>query len=320
MKVFKIFAFSSLVLVIFACKKSELIIEKPVSTTNQTYKCEPLLHQEYIGGLDYIVNDETYHVCPEINPNNPNEVAYTNIAGPYPDQQLMIFNLVTNQKRILVDEAINAYFSWSRKDWILFQRSADLNIYKVKSNGDSLTQVTFDGQWFHAEWNYEGTKFIAFNKSASFPKTFVLDENGVVVDTLSNWTHKMGDWSHPDYYVGIDHYKLVIMNPETEEIIKFIPTPISLTPFIGVGWIGPTKIFYSVSNNVYTYDLNTNQSTLLKGVCYKSFSTATHSSDYSKLIFGTYEESLLDVDHILHDAKLIYMNADGTNEEEIIIP
>lgn len=318
MGIIKCFGYLSIVLVLFGCKKSVLVESEPVIA--ESNKCPSLIQSEYIGGLEYIINDETYHICPEINPNNSNEVAFTNIAGPYPDQQLMIFNLATNQKRILVNEAINPYFSWSKKDWILFQRTADFNLYKIKSNGDSLTQLTFDGQWFHAEWNYDGTKFIAFNKSASFPSTFLVDDNGVVLDTLVNWTHKMGDWNHPDYYVGVDHYKLVIMNPETEEIIKFIPTPISLTPFTGVGWISSTKIFYSVGINMYTYELTTNKSTYIKGTCYKSFSTVTHSADYSRLIFGTYEHSLIAEKEVLEDAKLIYMNLDGTDEVEIIIP
>ncbi len=65
---------------------------------------------------------------------------------------------------------------WSPKgDWILFERSAQ--IYKVKTNGDSLTRLTFSGENFYPNWSPDGSK-IVYDRTDSLFGIWVMNADG----------------------------------------------------------------------------------------------------------------------------------------------
>jgi hypothetical protein len=82
---------------------------------------------------------------------------------------------------------------WGVNDWLLFSRMQ--NLFKVKTNGDSLTQITFNGVGWHSNWNPAGTHYTYVTSS---PETglmsVIADQNDVLVDTLSVSLTSSIDW------------------------------------------------------------------------------------------------------------------------------
>lgn len=310
-----------LLAVFISCRKDKITVLQPEELMEgESCSCEPLNDNEYISGLDYLVYDETYYLSPQINPNNANEIAFTDGQEEDSEIKIMIYNKETNEKRILVNEPTSNFFSWGKKDWIIYQRSADFNLYKIKSNGDSLTQLTFDGQWFHPRWNYSGDRFMVYKKDELFEATYMMDENAQVVDTMIGWKHTNGDWSHPDLYVGIRADRLVIIDPATDQVIKEMMAPFSNKEFKGVGWISLDRIFFSVGQTFFTYTISTDKVEQVYCKCHQYIRSVSHTSDFSSLVFNKVEFSALNEDDILVDSKLIWMQANGLGEYELKIP
>ena len=106
-----------------------------------------------------ILENNSYYPC--INPLNPNEfvyiLSYTGRCGLYK------YDIIRKNTTLIIKFVPNNYTAfpstyarWSRKGWLIF---TDLysNVYKIKDNGDSLTQLTFTSSDFKPEWNYDGS-------------------------------------------------------------------------------------------------------------------------------------------------------------------
>ena len=90
-----------------------------------------------------------------------NSMVYRHIPVSAADSfGLYIFDTVTSMARYLGAAGLLAdYPDWSPQgDWIVFESSGQ--IYKIKTNGDSLTQLTFSGENFFPEWSPDGSKIV----------------------------------------------------------------------------------------------------------------------------------------------------------------
>lgn len=98
------------------------------------------------------------------------------------------YNLKTGER---IDVPFGVYrtsgIRWSRKDWLLFTAQTGpqhWDAYKMKSNGDSLTRLTFSGNAHHPDWNLEGDKFLCYMGLTGYD--IIFDEHGTILDTISN--------------------------------------------------------------------------------------------------------------------------------------
>lgn len=90
-----------------------------------------------------------------------NFLAYRHIPVSDSDTYgLHILDTVTKSVQYLSELGILAEDpDWSpERDWIVFESSGQ--IFKIKANGDSLTQLTFSGENFFPEWSPEGSKIV----------------------------------------------------------------------------------------------------------------------------------------------------------------
>lgn len=118
-----------------------------------------------------------WHLC--VNPKNPYEIAYLrreNGVQADDDMDLYKYNFCSGKSTLITNHV--AYSpDWSIKDWIIYT-GTDRNLWKIKSNGDSLTQLTFTGSFQNnAQWNPSGNKYI-WNGSQ------IANENGNLLKTL----------------------------------------------------------------------------------------------------------------------------------------
>lgn len=99
-------------------------------------------------------------------------LVFAHILASTPDSSgIYIMDTGGVSKRFVLWVPVANSTRWSPKgDWIVFHSSAQ--IYKIKTNGDSLTQLTFSGRNFFPNWSPNGSK-IAYWKSTP------VDSNGV---------------------------------------------------------------------------------------------------------------------------------------------
>jgi Tol biopolymer transport system component len=85
-------------------------------------------------------------------------------------------------------------------------------IYKIKANGDSLTQLTFEGRNFFPHWSPDGKK-IAYDSNYLDARganvIWIMDANGENKKDIS--IHGVGEWRMPDW--SPDGAKLVYSGP-----------------------------------------------------------------------------------------------------------
>ncbi|MEX1191079.1 MAG: hypothetical protein WEA99_03835 [Brumimicrobium sp.] len=133
-----------------------------------------------IVGPEYLCLEEYTYTDPILNPNNSFEFAFirTNPNEMNWNDELCVYNFCTNEMNILTDQ-VGYDIDWGAKDWILFT-GKDLQLYKIKSNGDSLIQLTDTGTWNDkAKWNPDGTKYLYLDANANTYK--ICDEENTIL-------------------------------------------------------------------------------------------------------------------------------------------
>ncbi len=88
---------------------------------------------------------------------------------------------------------------WSPdSQWLAFVSGAQ--IYKIKVNGDSLTQLTFEGRNFFPHWSPDGKK-IAYDSNYLDARganvIWIMDSTGKNKNDISS--HGVGEWRMPDW-------------------------------------------------------------------------------------------------------------------------
>lgn len=114
-----------------------------------------------------------------INPNNDYEICYLKIGNDkmqsFYDCDLYKFDFCTGKNTLLINHV--SFVDWSKKDWIIFRKNTN-EMWKVKSNGDSLIQLSKQGISQHKVlWSPDGTKYI-YNVNK------IADENGKLILNL----------------------------------------------------------------------------------------------------------------------------------------
>jgi len=191
------------------------------------------------GECEFIECEEIYssdipfdYYYPCFNPKNAEQLAYcrdrtTDIKLGY---ELWVIDFCNGEQKMLADNVFYG-LDWSVKDWLIYT-GTDQNIWKIKSNGDSLTQLTFVGDYNrYPKWSPKGDR-LAFQRQTgnNLSILIIVDEDGVVLDTIEQLT-SVGQWSWIDenricYMIAVPNTSPTIeqmnyYNLETKEI-KFL--------------------------------------------------------------------------------------------------
>lgn len=193
------------------------------SSIVQCSDCNQDCQEVYSSAIPY---DYEY---PCFNPNNPEQLAYyrfDNTEWTSYSSELWVADFCAGEKTMLAENVLYG-LDWSVKDWLIYT-AADQNIWKIKSNGDSLTQLTFVGDYNrHPKWSPDGSKIVFQRQTGSVGTFIILNEDGVPIDTIEQLT-SIGQWSwidndHICYFVaessgGITTQKMNVYNIQTQEI------------------------------------------------------------------------------------------------------
>lgn len=181
---------------------------------------------------------------PCFNPNNAEQLAYFRYDNTSFNitSEIWVADFCSGTKKMI---ASNGFYGldWGINDWLVYT-SDDQNIWKIKSNGDSLTQLTFAGSYNRfPKWNPSGTKIALQHQSNSLSIFVITDENGIPLDTIEQLTSS-GQWS----WIDEDRICYMVAEPNT------IPTVIHMNLY---------NIITGENKNLYTYVME-NLSSLMK--------------------------------------------------------
>ncbi len=256
---------------------------------------------------------------PRFNPNNPDELIFR-FQEHSTDTifQLVKYNLVT-QERETIFEGFLAIPKWSRKDWILFHQN-DFNLYKIKSNGDSLTQLTFSENCQGAEWNKEGDKFIY--QSIGLNDFIICDEVGNPLDTIDG-VSLYPSWQHDSLLANVSTGVIFIQNPNSEELDFKIIHEVGTGGTTIVHWLDSDNIIWASNDGIFKTNIITEETILLIESCdAKVYKYPTVSNISNKIVFQRTDKELIEteVNKGIATSRIFMMDFDGTNIEEILLP
>lgn len=303
------------VLVLFSCKKDKV----PVNVL-ETEQCDCIPIPENSGPtFGYTeVPDSTYYLWPEYNPFNDNEILYLDASYPINQRKLFKFNLLTKQKVLIYEGAIIGKSSWAKNDWIVLTLN-DHQIWKIKSNGDSLTKLTNNGNWFHPEMNKNRDRFICYKGNAEPQFSAIYDLNGTILDTFSCYAAQ-GSWDHSTYYANIVTDKISIINPFSNNVVKVITSSTADLPYLDFFWISDAEGIFTNENGIFRININSLNSSKLKCSCdSKRYESGSMNLSNTKMLFNKFVYTKIDNSTLGVDGQLVLLNLDGS-DEEVVIP
>lgn len=281
---------------------------------------------------DAIPFDYTY---PCFKPSDPEQLAYfrydnVNFAL---GAEIWVVDFCNGTKKMIAN---NGFYSldWSIKDWLIYT-GTDQNIWKIKSNGDSLTQLTTIGDYNRdAKWNLDGTQFVFQRQIGSEGNFYIANENGIIVDTIEELAAS-GSWSWIDSnricymvaQVGASPPRSLMKyyNIETQQIKDLHGLSLAGTLDSAVRATAPlikeNSIIWCGRGLIGKTDLNTGDFTILK--------KRLNNEYYKNMAIRPGSNEILINKNILNNVGWCYfdsevefyiINSDGTNPRKIILP
>lgn len=261
------------------------------------------------------------------NPNNAAEIVFTTGDSIITSgNNLYTLNLNTGQKIYLAN---NVWFQpkWSVKNWIVFNRVGS-QIWKIKSNGDSLTQLTFMNENYDPEWSPDGEKLVFRQVIGSMYYIMITTANGVKLDSITNAYYGDGAWSPNNTKIA------TVFNASTGHNIGLIDlqskainaltsyseqSSTAKTIILNMAWsIDSQFIFWCSGYGLYKTNVNTGTTTQLKYGCdMKSYIFPSISPDGQKIIVVRTDQKLLNQNTIYGENNLYMMDINGENETKI---
>lgn len=212
--------------------------------------------------------------------------------------------------------------SWSLTDWIIFNQTL-YNIWKIKSDGSGLIQLTSLGENFSPVWKPDGQFFLYYTTTGGF-FPIIADENGTPVDTI-NINATMYSWSTNDVILHSTNYQSIAVMA-LYNIGDHTLTPLTEIPYYGVvEWLPDNINFIARRDSdgtLWKINTQTGETTLIKEPCgdkylYGSFSV---SPDGTKLLMERIDAIMVDSFHYKINNDIVLMNIDGSNEQIIELP
>jgi len=329
------------IVLVMACRKDPIIQLPPIC--NDTILQIP---QNCLGGdynqystdsydfiLDWMISplptgpffeypDPYRYDAPAFNPNNPYEIAYLRIHN---DQQfvgdLCTFSFCTGEFKIIADNFLDN-LDWGSNGWLIYT-AMDYHIYKIKPNGDSLTQLSNLGGYNRAgKWNPSGTLYWNYRDDGIHVK----NKNGEEFHILSTIPFSPEGWVNDSTFVGWrdnNFYSISIPDEELTLLNNNWTCATCPTIFDRINM----DCFVTNSSNVLKYDLDGSNAvdTIMSNYPSYYFTNGDISNTSmvnGKLILTLVRQDWLSKPDAIINARrhLLLMNTDASDKRLIELP
>ncbi|MEZ4849165.1 MAG: hypothetical protein R3B93_11220 [Bacteroidia bacterium] len=307
--------FLGFICLIISCKKLGITPDPQCDFPVEVWYLNPKIEQS---GFQYM--------APHFNPNNSQEFVFFKYDFGQKKGGLYKYNLITKEESHIVDAGVIPMARWSVKDWIAFTNS-DRQIWKIKSNGDSLTQLTNFGENFYPDWNSEGTQLIIKRTDQSpIDNWIILTENGQKIMELdstlgtSNWHSWSPDGRILSYLFGPSLVYTYI------DSIKPIIIP-NITPsgggIIRHSWENNSEsIIWSGNNGIFRTNIFSHETEQITHACDEIiYMYISISPDGKTLLLDRNDREYITSDALTYETKeqrsIYIMDIDGQNERKL---
>jgi len=261
--------------------------------------------------------------APYFNPNNKDEIIYRlesyTESGGFISSHLWKINLIAKENELLIDD-VRYNPKWGISDWLLFNRR-DNQVWKMKSNGDNPTQLTFGETHISPDWNPDNDIFVCKTFSNL---TLTISDEGNILDTLTNVFYYRGKWSPDEKYIAATTYSggVDVNNLETGEVIRFQSEfDIFKGNGRGMSWTPDGKyLIWTASEGVFKSDMETFSTIMIKKSCESlGYFSPSVSADY-EIIFERRTNSVdEDKNEYYSESQFVITDINGENEREVVL-
>jgi len=250
--------------------------------------------------ISWFSSERFQYKAPCFNPNNKNEFVYNYFDFELNDYKLMKYNLVTKEKTELSNDArIISQPKWSNAGWVAFDNVLDYQIWIVKDNGDSLTQITHSTSNLFPVWETSGADLIWQHSPVLGIPYYLLRQSvrETLIDTLMrDGDGNLGYAGYSD--VSVDNLLLTNTFIENESHLAYSSVEnISFTSvfniheafstdFIrGLTWSNNSQEAYFLFDGLYKLEVNSGSFNKILDFCAtKSYSKVSCSPDGTHLL------------------------------------
>ncbi|MEX1191192.1 MAG: hypothetical protein WED10_12190 [Brumimicrobium sp.] len=207
-------------LTLLACRKDKVPFSEIPSDTIDTCDCVPIeMPDGYTPGFNFI-NDSIYYKFPRFNPNNENEIIFTEL-GQGNDKFIYKYNLLTNSKNLVYQGLLFGSPEWGKSNWIIFTRGYN-GVYRVRPDGTNLSLLIPGGLQFHPTFNDSDNQILTYHgfaPSGTYPaKIWNLD--GELIDSMKYDIGSLFNWENQDYVSAIVGDSLLIIDPINKDVLR----------------------------------------------------------------------------------------------------
>jgi len=322
-----------LLLLVIACKKESV---QPVShqgsILSDTTDCPPYgLPDPNLGVLHGWSNYNK--MMPYFNPNNNDEFLYIDKIPGSPFSDMCIHNLVTGETNCILSGQTYLYQPrWHANDWILFRGNGD-NVFRIKSNGDSLLQITTSSVFQRPVWRPDGLAWIANNVVEFTGNIEVYNLNGEIIDVIPGEVFHYGDWSVDNRIVthrpnNFDPHQIAWTEVENVswQLLNF-DTASPQPSLRDLHWIPMSNelMFSQLYKDISRINVFTGEKIRVTDRCigtyYVYFSINNNCSRIVAQFISPeqlYSDGWFNI--LIQKSEIVIMNFDGTNEQVINLP
>ena len=273
----------------------------------------------------YEIYPEKYrYTYPCFNPNNVEELAFIRTENETFKSNLCVLNLCDGQLNCFEVNHLDN-LDWGTNNWILFI-GRDLQVWKIKPDGTSLTMLTSNGENATPSWNGDGDK-IAYSLTNT-GEFIIIGSNGNVIEINESMQYRgTYDWSYSNklitpfepgsaddiYYYDLDQDTLVKVDEEGNGA------------YIHDGeWGQDERLYWLVKFQLAYTDIKTKERTsifeLPVAFNNRRYCNFTISPDNQYIVLSREDWKQIDdcSAEVVHS--LYIMDIDGANERKILIP
>lgn len=263
------------------------------------------------------------------DPRDYNTIYYlTQEYGPSTNK-LWKYNRILKTKTLLDAQVLNN-MDISTTGWLVYEK-IDRNIYKIKINGDSLTQLTHKGGFAYPYWSKDGSYIYIYHDkpTPTEDKIIKIKNDGTIIDTVKNISVSSKIYFSENYlyyFQVVDgEYRLIQkdLNNQNERVIVSNANH-NGEPFFHFFTDNANRVLYWYGFlALYKTDLTTLQTTKVINSGYHSRNNILHyrQSQFNKRFIAIqFNKEVSGPYSIKSSAKIVEFTEDGLCKRTVEIP